>query len=266
MDHRSRPLLRIRSFAPFVAMAALSIGCAALPKTGVEANGQPLLADVKTEDIQYVAKVKSGEVVHKDAAGNVVGTSEAYEDKLMSATITTWATFQGEDKIDDEDFFRISGDTQAADQIHAGRERAVTVNRVGFGILGAGVVLAVVGGVIYGTVKVKDAVQYDPNNVTYHKSGVGYGLLYGGIITALIGTGLVFYGNAAAHREHPLDDPRRAKRDEHKYNKEHGLVPGSSDAQPAAEAAPKPADDPPPAEEPKPKKKKKKKKPVEDDE
>ncbi|MFT3771703.1 MAG: hypothetical protein QM820_40340 [Minicystis sp.] len=136
------------------------------------------------------------------------------------------------------------------------------MNRVGFGILGAGIVLSVVGGVIYATVKVKDAVQYDPNNVTYHKSGVGYGLLYGGIIVTLVGAGLVFYGNAAAHREHPLDDPRRAKRDEHKYNKEHGLVPGSSEAA----AAPAPADEPPPAEEPKPKKKKKKKKPADDDE
>ncbi|MFT3771704.1 MAG: hypothetical protein QM820_40345 [Minicystis sp.] len=120
MDHRFRTSLKARTLAPFAAMAALSIGCAALPKTGVEANGQPLLADVKTEDIQYVAKVKSGEVVHKDASGNVIGTSEAYEDKLMSATITTWATFQGEDKIDDEDFFRISGDTQASDQIPRG--------------------------------------------------------------------------------------------------------------------------------------------------
>lgn len=264
MDHRFRTSLKARTFAPFAAMAALSIGCAALPKTGVEANGQPLLADVKTEDVQYVAKVKSGEVVHKDAAGNVIGTSEAYEDKLMSATITTWATFQGEDKIDDEDFFRISGDTQAADQIHAGRERAVAVNRAGFVVLGVGVVAAVVGGIIYGTVKVKDEVQYDPMNVTYHKSGAGYGLLYGGILVSLVGAGLVFYGNAAAHREHPLDDPRRAKRDEHKYNKEHGLVPGSSEAAAAPAAAP--ADEPPPAEEPKPKKKKKKKKPADDDE
>src|SRR5262249_11990538 len=149
--------------------------------------------------------------------------SEAYEDRLMSATITTWACFQGEDKLDDEDFFRIAGDTQAAEDIHNGRDRAVAVNRAGWVVLGVGVAVGILGGVLAATVKTTD--NTDPMHPVTSASPVGRYVLTGGILAALIGGSLAFYGNAAAKREHPLDDPRRAKRDERKYNKEKGVTP-----------------------------------------
>lgn len=227
MAHPLHSTLKMRTIAPFIAMAALTTGCAHLPKTGTAANGQALFVDVNTENIQYVGKVKAGETVLKDANGNVVGTAESYEDKLMSYNITTWQTFQGEDKLDDEDFFRIAGDTQAADQIHDGRDRAVSLNRAGFVVLGVGLAAAIAGLVIRSAAAAP--VNPDAPYLGTTPNAAGTLIASGGFVVALIGGSLIFYGNAAAKREHPLDDPRRAKRDERKYNKEKGLKPISGE-------------------------------------
>jgi hypothetical protein len=224
MDHSSRPARRLPLFAPLLATAALSLGCATLPMTGVAATGEPLLADVHSENVQYVGKAKVGEVVSKDSSGRVVGTSEVYEDQLMSYNVTRWQLFQGPNKIDDEDFFRIGGDIQAADQIAAMRDRAVATNRVGWVLLGIGVAALATGLVLQNTLKQEDETGF----VT--PSPLGSYLAIGGGVVGVVGGSLVFYGNAAAHREHPLDDPRRAKRVERAYNKRLGVAPEPSDA------------------------------------
>jgi hypothetical protein len=251
MDHSSRLSRSTRSIAPLVAMAALSVGCATLPKTGVQANGEPLYVDVTSENVQYDAKVKTGDVVHRDSRGNVIGSSEAYEDKMMSYNITRWAAFQGEEKLDDEDFFRIAGDNQAADQIHNMRNRAVAMNRVGWIMLGVGVGAAITGLALYATLKkTETTMMYDPitmMNVTTETKvpnrTPGAILLYPGVIVAAIGGSLAVYGNAAAKREHPLDDPRRAKRDERRYNKQNGLTPVTAEERQERRSRKRAADD-----------------------
>lgn len=224
MVHSPRPAPRLSAFAPLLATAALSLGCATLPMTGVKATGEPLLADVHSENVQYVGKAKVGEVVSKDSSGRVIGTSEVYEDQLMSYNITQWQVFQGPNKIDDEDFFRIGGDIQAADQIATMRERAVITNRVGWVLLGVGVAALATGLVLQNTLKQEDSMGIAT------PSPLGSYLLIGGGVVGLVGGSLVFYGNAAAHREHPLDDPRRAKRVERAYNKRLGVATEPSDA------------------------------------
>jgi hypothetical protein len=233
MDYSYRLSRSTRSIAPVLAMAALSMGCASLPKTGAQDSGQALYVDVTSENVQYVAKVKTGDVVHKDASGNVIGTSEAYEDKMMSYNITRWAAFQGEDKLDDEDFFRIAGDNQAADQIHNYRAAGVSMNRIGWimAAVGGGVILG--GIVLYATVKkTEQTTEYDPvtmmnktvdTKVANHVPGLYVTLA--GVLVGGIGVSVAIAGKGRTTREHPIDDPRRAKRDERRYNKDHGVKP-----------------------------------------
>jgi hypothetical protein len=223
MAHSSRSGSWLSGTAPLLAAAALSLGCATLPMTGVAATGEPLLADVHSENVQFVGKAKVGEVVSRDNSGRVVGTSEVYEDQLMSYNITQWQVFQGANKIDDEDFFRIGGDLQAAEQIARGRDRAVITNRVGWVLLGVGVAALATGLVLQSTLKQKDETGF------VSPSPIGSYLAIGGGVVGVTGGALVFYSNAAAHREHPLDDPRRAKRVERAYNKRLGAAPEAAE-------------------------------------
>lgn len=227
MAHSSRSASWISGIAPLLASAALSLGCATLPMTGVPATGEPLLADVTSERVNYVGQERVGEVVSKDASGNVIGRSEVYEDKMMSANITRWQVFQGNNKIDDEDFFRIGGDIQAADQIAARRDRAVVTNRVGWALLGVGLA-AVAGGFILRSALTEEEKT---GGVTTTTPWIpGQYIAGGGALVALVGGYLAFYSNAVAHLEHPLDDPRRAKRVERGYNKRLGVTPTAAEA------------------------------------
>jgi hypothetical protein len=221
MAHSPRSASRISGVATLLAAAAFSLGCATLPMTGVPATGEPLLADVTTERVNYVGRARVGEVVSKDASGNVIGTSEVYEDQLMSTNITRWQVFQGNNRIDDEDFFRIGGDIQAADQIADRRERAVITNRVGWAVLGVGVA-AVVGGLVLRSALAEEDKVGSITTTTPFVPGQYIAL--GGALAAIVGGSLVWYSNAVAHLEHPLDDPRRAKRVERGYNKRLGVA------------------------------------------
>jgi hypothetical protein len=227
MAHSSRSASWISGIAPLLASAAFSLGCATLPMTGVPATGEPLLADVTSERVNYVGQERVGQVVSKDASGRVVGTSEVYEDKLLTANITRWQVFQGNNKIDDEDFFRIGGDIQAADQIAARRDRAVVTNRVGWALLGVGLAAVVGGFVLRSALEEKEKVGTITTTTPWYP---GQYIAGGGGIVALVGGYLVFYSNGVAHLEHPLDDPRRAKRVERSYNKRLGVAPPSADA------------------------------------
>lgn len=207
--HADRPTALV---APLLACVGIALGgCARLPPTGVPASGEPLAVDLRTEQHSYVGQQRVGEVVNRDAAGRVVGTSEVYEDRLVKYDVTSWQVFQGNDKLDDEDFFRIGGDLQAADRIASMRSSAITTNRVGWVLFGVGLGALGAGIVLSQTQKeTSGGIEEAPTWPTY--------VMTGGIITALVGGGLAMYSAAAVKREHPIDDPRRAKRVADKYN------------------------------------------------
>jgi hypothetical protein len=128
----------------FLVVLLVSSGCATLPRTGAPATGEPLA--VKTDVLYSRATVreKVGTVEHRDSGGRNVGTSELYEDRQVINSHLVWATYQGGSVIDEEDFFRIAGDTSAADSIRRSRHTGLWLNRagwgaaVGFGLLAVG--------------------------------------------------------------------------------------------------------------------------------
>src|SRR5262245_33222080 len=113
----SRPWWATTAMPILLCASLANGGCIHMPATGVKATGEPLSVDVNTEKRAYVAQEKTGETVHRDASGRVIGTSESYQDTLVEYDVTRWQVFQGDYKIDDQDFFRIGGDDQAADEI-----------------------------------------------------------------------------------------------------------------------------------------------------
>jgi hypothetical protein len=196
--------------------------CARLPPTGVPASGEPLVVDVRTEQRSYVGQQKVAEVVNRDRSGRVVGTSEVYEDRLVQYNVTSWQVFQGNDKLDDEDFFRIAGDLQAADRIASMRSSAVTTNRVGWVIFGIG--LGALGAGLVLSQTTKESVDPDTGIAPEAPAWPTY-IMTAGVISAIVGGGLAWYGAAAVRREHPINDPRRAKRVADKYNARIGQQP-----------------------------------------
>lgn len=235
---QSTPSHRVSRASLVLAGALLSSawGCAHLPKTGTEATGEPLNVEFRTETHTYTTQAKVGEVVNRDSSGRVVGTSEVYENRTGSYDVMRWQVFQGDTRIDDQDFFRIGGDADTAREIAASRQSGVTMNRIGLGLLIGGGAAALTGFVLGNVIKSDDGGL----------SPVFY-LGYAGLITAGVGGTLTWIGLAKAKREHPVDDPDRANAVAKKYNKSLGVS-----AAPAKEEEEE-------EEEPKPKKKKKKK-------
>lgn len=225
----------------FVASAVLSStwGCAHLPHTGAEATGEALDVEVNTQTYTYTTQTKVGEVVNRDSYGNVVGTAEIYENRTGFYDVRRWQAFQGEMPIDDQDFFRIAGDVEAANHIAAYRRSGVTMNRIGVGLLIGGGALALAGLLLLPTLTTKDAygIARTPSWPTYVMGAGGITLSVGGIMT--------FLGLAKARREHPIDDPARAHGLAKRYNKSLGIqssrvVPKGPRAIPPMKEEPKP--------------------------
>lgn len=222
-------------------LASGAWGCASLPKTGVESTGEPLNVEVRTETHTYTTQAKVGEVVSRDSSGRVVGTSEVYENRTGTYDVTRWQVFQGDDPIDDQDFYRIGGDIDTAKQIAATRQSGVTLNKIGVGLLIGGGALALASIILGPALTTKDA-----NGTEKSPSWTPYAMT-GGLITVSVGGVLTFMGIAKVKREHPIDDPARANAVAKKYNARLGS--GSVSAKDEDEE-----DEPPPP----PKKKKKK--------
>jgi len=230
------------------ALLSSAWGCAHLPKTGVEATGEPLNVEFRTETHTYTTQAKVGEVVNKDSSGRVVGTSDVYQTQTGSYDVMRWQVFQGDTKIDDQDFFRIGGDIDTAKEIAASRQSGVTMNKVGVGLLIGGGALALAG--IIGGYATSSSSSSSGINPVYY-------LAYGGLVTVSVGGILTFVGLAKVKKEHPIEDPDRANAVAKKYNASLG-----------AGTAPAKVEEEEEEEEPKPKpkKKKKKKKSSDDDE
>ncbi|MBX7116529.1 MAG: hypothetical protein K1X64_19545 [Myxococcaceae bacterium] len=130
----------------------LSSGCATLPKTGVPASGAPLA--INTEEVWEwnfeTRKVGEEYRASQDSSGDwtVRKTGDIHKTSLTGGDVTRWFALQDNLRIDDEDFFRITGQTGIADDVRDTRERALWWNRVGLGAAGLGVVLGVVGGLL----------------------------------------------------------------------------------------------------------------------
>jgi len=185
-----------------VVLVALT-GCATLPITGVQASGEPLDVQSGLVTHTWTSNDKVAEIQHKDENGNSIGKSDVYEERQHSAQVLEWYPQQGGIRLDDEDFFRIAGDTDAASRIRASRESGVTLNKVGWGVVAAG--LAIVAGGM--------AMRTSPD-----LADGGLYLSSGGLLTASIGSMLVWWGIGKTRDPHPINDLPYAERASRSYN------------------------------------------------
>ena len=218
-----RRTIGFRAVPVVMVLAAGSWGCASLPKTGVESTGEPLNVEVRTETHTYVTQAKVGEVQHRDSSGRLVGTSSLYENQVGMYDVTRWQVFQGEEPIDDQDFFNIAGDTASATEIAEYRAKGVLMNRIGIGMAIGGGALMLASIILRSSLTTKDSygIETAPTWTTYAATG--------GVIVGLVGGGIAWAGYARTKREHPIDDPQKAANAAKRYNKQIGEEPESDD-------------------------------------
>ncbi len=173
------------------------VGCASLPEgPPVAPTGEPLSVREKTETALVNERVKVGEVEHKNSYGQTVARSDVYANQTRMVHYQVWSAYQGEQKIADDDLYRIANDKAASAEVMDKRESGVTLNRIGLGILAAGVV-GMVGGYALST-------QSKPDQPSY----TGTYLMVGSGLAASVGGLLAYFGKAKASAEHPLEQDR----------------------------------------------------------
>jgi hypothetical protein len=122
-----------------VAMVALA-GCATNPATGLQSTGQALGVQTESEHFAYQQQQKVAEVQYHDSAGRPAGSAGVYQTQTVHGTKIHWRPTQGTAVIDDQDFFRIAGDTGSEQEVEEYRRQGKAMNTVGWGLtlLGAG--------------------------------------------------------------------------------------------------------------------------------
>lgn len=196
---------------PSALLLGLASGCASLPEPVASPNGQPLSIREHTETGSYTVKEKVGEVEHKDENGRSIGKSDVYQNKTKTYQYQVWNSYQGDDKISDDDLYRIAKDEKAEREVKDSRETGVLLNRLGLGGIVLGVVAAGAGYALMSQTKSGETA-----------SPAASGLMYGGLITVSAGGLLTWLGLAKAHGEHPLEQSR-AEQAARNYNKELGV-------------------------------------------
>jgi hypothetical protein len=104
---------------------SLMTGCLpgpAGPRPGAVPTGERLAVvdDVRTWTTTY--QEKTGETEYKNASGDTVGTAEHYRERTQLHAKKIWYPVQGRQQINDEDFFRFTGNQralQATEEMHA---------------------------------------------------------------------------------------------------------------------------------------------------
>jgi hypothetical protein len=196
-------------------------GCATLPVTGTQATGEPVAVDSRLHTFQYTTQEKVGEVQYRDANGNSAGTSTVYADRVHTGQALVWKTYQGQSPLDDEDFFRITGDQATAQEIRESRETGILLNKIGW--IGVAVGAAAIVGYLALTRSNDPGVQ---------SAGYGAGTL--GSVAAAGGGGLIWWGILKAKAEHPVNDVDRASADAAAYNRKLSRAPAAPGRRTAA--------------------------------
>lgn len=126
-----------------VLLGGVLVGCAPFLVQKPERTGQPtegpLRVHVHTEHYTYHARERVGQTVHRDSAGETVGTSEEYQDVVREGQDTTYELQRSELLVDEADFYAFAGHDAVVDDIEATRDRAVTINRISTGAAIVGV-------------------------------------------------------------------------------------------------------------------------------
>ena len=172
-----------------LAMIALVTACAANPATNVESNGGLMRVQYSSGTGTYVSNDVVGTDVHHDAEGNEVGSTDHLEAREHSYEWNDWKYFQGPDELDEQDYYRLAGDTDAVAKVSALRESAARKMKIGMPLMIAG----------YAAMIVLAGVGKSTNNSAI--ANIGY---IGGSAAGTVG-GLVWYwGKADMENRHHL--------------------------------------------------------------
>jgi hypothetical protein len=119
----------------YLVPALLLTGClfpdAKSPKNVAVSTGEQVAVVDDVKVWTTTSKEKVGETVHKDSAGNVIGTSDSYQEKTRVHTMKIWYPVQGNEQLSDEEFFRITGEQKALDETLSMREDGKKWNKRG---------------------------------------------------------------------------------------------------------------------------------------
>lgn len=166
------------------------------------ATGEPLLLDVTTETHTYRTQERVATIQYRSSSGAPAGRAEIYEPRVGTCTKQLWRPMQGQQILDDQDFFRIAGDRVAADEIADHRARARAFNRIGFALLGVGA-----GAMVF-------ASQADQDGSSRTMATVGGA----GLLTAITGGLWIYYGVYHNRSENHLLPLERARAAADRYN------------------------------------------------
>jgi hypothetical protein len=204
-----------------LAVSTAAAACATMPATGIPATGEPLGYRAETQHYAYTTQEKVAEVQYQDAAGRSTGSAAVYQPRTVTGSFTEWRPMQGSAFIDDEDFFRISGDVEAARAIRDYHEKGVFVNRLGLSL----VVVSAAG------LAAIRATHLDPSATSTRVLGGAsvLGLIFGG--------SWAWAGYLRMKPESHLFDLDRARADAARYNAARKAVSGQPALVPAPAAA-----------------------------
>ena len=198
-------------FAPPMLM-----GCAELRTSYAPATGAPMDVFDQTVVRHGVQQVATGHEEVRDSNGNLIATATHYENQPVSWEERTWYPMQGRMRIDDESFYRITGDQEAVERYDSWHHRGVTLNTVGWVMLGVGL------GVFAGGVGMYAGDPKDSYGNPTALSTVGYVAMTAGLLSAGIGAYLAIAGkhSAGALDARLFDEPERVKADADRYNQQ----------------------------------------------
>ncbi len=201
----------------FLIATPLLMGCAELRTHYAPSTGAPMEVFDQTVVRHGVQQVATGHSEVRDSQGNLIATSTHYENQPISWEERTWYPMQGRMRVDDESFYRITGDGEAVAQYESWHHGGVTKNTIGWVMLGVG--LAVLGGGI--GMYAADQPNANTTGATA-LSTVGYIGMTAGIISAGVGAFLIVAGRHAAGAVDArlIDDPERMKADADRYNQQ----------------------------------------------
>jgi hypothetical protein len=191
--------------------SSLTSGCATARREFMPDTHAPITVYDRVETHSGVRSVATGSAQTVNGNGEVVGTTTFYQNRVVRWKERNWYPLQGQERLDDESFYRIAGDQDAVKLYADYHESGVTKHKIGWGLLGGGI--ALLGGGIAMAVVARD--------------GDDRGLSYGGYLTMAIGLAaggvggwLAVAGKRQAEiTDHRLvEDARRMKADAEHYN------------------------------------------------
>jgi hypothetical protein len=213
-----RPL-SLLALAPVGVSLFLVTGCAELRSDFVPATGAPLAVFDRTETRIGHRTVATGQDVIRDRSGRRVGTSTHYERRAYAYDERVYYPIQGGQRVDDESFFRITQDVDAAQQYddwHRAGQTKVTAGWVLLG-LGLGLIGGAVASFVMDTPRTEDGERGLLSTLAYIGGGVGLSLATIGGYTMASG-----YSQASSKDARIIKDPDRMHADAERYNAAHG--------------------------------------------